>query len=275
MPVAGFNVNCSYQTNQFTMANLQFLKVSCIYKISSVSKTDHFYIGSAINFKNRRRQHFNELKRNNHWNKKLQRHCNKYGINDLVMTVLELVSEKENLINREQHYIDSLNPYFNICKTAGNTLGVKRTPEERQKISEKRKGTKLTDEHKNKISEGLKTAQRKPCVYKPYPSNRKPTRNRLGVKISEETRAKMQAAQKGRVITIEARQKLREFNLGKVVSEEVRNKIKTTLMNRGEICKCPQCGGDFRKCTNSKKFCSKKCRLLYNRNNHKICLQKI
>jgi len=32
---------------------------------------------------------------------------------------------KDSLINKEQYYMDILNPEYNICKTAGSTLGFK------------------------------------------------------------------------------------------------------------------------------------------------------
>jgi hypothetical protein len=49
---------------------------------------------------------------------------------------------KEVLIEREQHYLDELDPFFNICKVAGSVLGVKHSKETRRKMSKAQKGKK-------------------------------------------------------------------------------------------------------------------------------------
>jgi group I intron endonuclease len=108
---------------------------SGIYKIQSICKPERCYIGSAINIRNRWRGHLNDLKRNKHSNNRLQNHFKKYGESDLQFSIL-LGCEKEDLIKIEQYFIDSYNPWFNICKIAGNSLGTKRSIETRRKISE-------------------------------------------------------------------------------------------------------------------------------------------
>lgn len=55
------------------------MKISGIYKIQSKVKPERIYIGSAVNIRHRRNQHFSSLSLNNHHNKKLQYHYNKYG----------------------------------------------------------------------------------------------------------------------------------------------------------------------------------------------------
>jgi hypothetical protein len=44
----------------------------------------------------------------------------------LCFEIVEIVENKENLIKREQYYIDSINPFFNICMIAGSSLGRKK-----------------------------------------------------------------------------------------------------------------------------------------------------
>jgi group I intron endonuclease len=70
--------------------------------------------------------HRSDLNKNKHHSVKLQNHHNKYGLSDLVFSVVERCS-KEVLIEREQHYIDELDPYFNICKVAGSVIGGQNT----------------------------------------------------------------------------------------------------------------------------------------------------
>lgn len=147
------------------------------------------YIGSAINLKKRLRQHKEHLKKQKHYNSYLQNAWNKYGEKEFEFHVLEHCL-KEQLIEREQFYLDSLKSYddefgYNICKIAGSTIGQKpwlnkkhteetrkkmsvaglkryENPLERQKISLRSIGKKYwlgrkhTEETKRKISKGNK-----------------------------------------------------------------------------------------------------------------------
>jgi group I intron endonuclease len=104
-----------------------------IYKIQSLLKSGRCYIGSAINLGKRWHLHLFELRHNKHHSRKLQNHVNKYGIDDLRFSIL-LGCDKDDLIANEQYFIDSYNPYFNICKIAGNVTGRKFSIESRNKI---------------------------------------------------------------------------------------------------------------------------------------------
>lgn len=128
---------------------------SGIYKITFMGKE---YIGSAKDVKKRINRHISELKNNRHHNRKLQNEFNKHKTDALEYVVLEEV-EVERLIEREQYYIDKINPYYNICRTAGNTLGVLHSEEMKAYFSKIRKGWQvsrgrvLSQETKDKIAE--------------------------------------------------------------------------------------------------------------------------
>lgn len=109
------------------------MKISGIYKIESKINPERIYIGSAVNMQQRKCTHFCLLRNNKHANIKLQSHFNKYGESDLVFSVL-LGCEKNELLANEQFFIDSISPFFNICKIAGNTLGRKWSIETRIKL---------------------------------------------------------------------------------------------------------------------------------------------
>jgi len=147
------------------------MKISGIYKIESNIKPERIYVGSAVDIKHRWGVHLYDLRKGKHGSKKLQNHYNKYGLEDLRFSVL-LGCNKEELIRNEQFFIDSYNPYFNICKIAGSQLGfrhseeskkkISRIPsiEERIKMSERRKGHKDSEEtrkNKSKSHMGLNT----------------------------------------------------------------------------------------------------------------------
>lgn len=131
---------------------------SCIYKISNTIN-NWIYIGSAIDFNNRKAKHLRQLKVNQHCNKKLQRFVNKYGIDKLIFDIVENC-EKERLIEREQFYInkfDCVKNGFNILITAGSWLNHKHTKEARNKISAIKKGVQskgmLGKKHSDKTKE--------------------------------------------------------------------------------------------------------------------------
>src|SRR5579871_3988760 len=92
------------------------------------------YVGSAKNLLQRKQHHLGDLQAGKHKNSHLQRAYDHYGPDAFNFVILELVEHVENLLEREQHYIDTLNPEYNIARTAGSNLGVQFTPEHRAKI---------------------------------------------------------------------------------------------------------------------------------------------
>jgi group I intron endonuclease len=129
-----YNSNCALlalvNSNQ-----KELLHKSGIYKLS-FPETDNFYIGSTTeSFKRRYLRHFRALKENSHYNSILQKAFRKYN-EKMTLEILE-VCLPEECISREQFYIDKLNPVYNICKTAGNTLGVK--PSEKSLLATSKK----------------------------------------------------------------------------------------------------------------------------------------
>lgn len=144
------------------------------------------YIGSSVDIEKRWRNHLYMLKNGIHHNLHLQRAFNKYGENVFAFEILE-IAKKDECIQREQSYLDSIVPKYNFCPTAGSPLGYKHTPETRHKIGEILRGRKKpprSDEHRHRISEA-KMGERNP-MYGKHPS--------------EETKRKMSAAHKKRWI---------------------------------------------------------------------------
>ncbi len=84
-----------------------------------------FYVGSTKNFTQRKSGHLLGLRKNENRSRKLQRAWNKHGEENFVFEILEEVFKIEDLIPREQFYLDSLNPAYNIRKKAESSLGIK------------------------------------------------------------------------------------------------------------------------------------------------------
>jgi len=120
-------------------------KQSGIYKIESKHKKERFYIGSASRIDTRWNLHLHDLRCNKHGNQKLQNHYNKYGESDLLFSIL-LICDKEDLIKIEQYFIDFYNPWFNICKIAGSSLGIKRSETTKEKVRQANLGKKQSRE---------------------------------------------------------------------------------------------------------------------------------
>lgn len=132
-----------------------------IYKIST-NVNSKIYIGSSVRFNTRVSQHRHHLLKGTHHSRKLQNHVKKYGIESLKFEVIETCDQCD-LLKREQFYIDTLNPFFNIVKIAGSQLGAKRTEAQKKYMVAQRKlkspyktGWKHTDEAKKKMSEAGK-----------------------------------------------------------------------------------------------------------------------
>lgn len=70
------------------------------------------YVGSTNNFQKRKSRHLNDLKKGKHHSKKLQKSWIKYGENNFSFIILE-EDIIENLIEREQYWINFLNAYKN------------------------------------------------------------------------------------------------------------------------------------------------------------------
>ena len=128
-------------------------------------------MGSSVDLGRRLREYFNV----NHLeaNKSMPICCAllKYGYSNFSLTILEYCAPSE-VIARENHYISSLNPDYNLCPAAGSWLGKKHSAVTREKLSAANfgkinsattrarmsaahKGKIHSEEHKAKISASM------------------------------------------------------------------------------------------------------------------------
>ncbi len=173
---------------------------SGIYAITN-KVNGKMYVGSAVDLRGRLAVHLSGLKNGSHCNKKLQRAWIKYGEHAFEYSVLEYVEDKNELISREQEWIDEtrcVSLGYNICPIAGSSLGVVRSPEAVAKMI----GRKHSPETIAKLK---------------------------GRTVSLETRAKISAAAIGRTISPETRAKISAANKGHETSPEHRAKISASI----------------------------------------------
>lgn len=112
----------------------QDLRISGIYCIINI-KNSKRYIGSSKNIRQRLWSHRSKLRKNKHDNAHLQSAWNKYGEQNFDYYILEKCEEKM-LLEREQWYIDTFRPEYNINQ---ETQRPPCTKESRIKQSETRK----------------------------------------------------------------------------------------------------------------------------------------
>jgi group I intron endonuclease len=150
-------------------------KISCIYRISSIIHPEKWYYGSTVNLYGRKDNHIWYLRNNKHSNNFLQNHFNKYGEQDLVFDIVELVDDVTKLIIREQHYLDYYFGWFNICRHAQSRLGFKHPQEWKDNMSKLLTGKVFSEERCRNMSKA-----------------------RIGIKLSNKTKEKMSKARIGK-----------------------------------------------------------------------------
>lgn len=118
------------------------LKNEGVYVIQN-TLTQESYIGSSKNIGSRISKHLSLLKHNKHVNSIIQESYNKYGLENFTSGVLEYTTE--DLEIREQFYIDTYKPVFNITTDA-----IKNTPSLSSRVKMSITRTKLIAEGKIK-----------------------------------------------------------------------------------------------------------------------------
>lgn len=177
-----------------------------IYKIEN-KFNGMLYIGSAINIKQRFRQHKSDLKLNKHHSIHLQRAWNKHWEHLFEFSVIEYIEDKTKLIEKEQFWINITKCYdrnfgYNMSALAYSQLGMKRSEKTKAKLSLSNKGRKTSEETKLKISlihKGKVTSKE---------TKVKMSMARLGITCTKETKQKMSIAAKNRIISKETREKM-------------------------------------------------------------------
>ncbi len=168
-----------------------------IYRITC-KPTGKFYIGSAVNLRRRRNEHFGSLRNNRHHSITMQNAWNKYGPDAFIFEVLEYILLPELLIAREQYWLDTLKPFgkrgFNLAMLADSRLGTKQPPEAIEKVRQHHLGRKNSEETIRKRA--LSITGREYTAE----TRRKIGLASLGRKHTPETRAKMSIAVKAGMV---------------------------------------------------------------------------
>jgi group I intron endonuclease len=106
------------------------------------------YVGSAVDLSKRLKNYFNINYLNRHKYTYIYNAIISHGYSAFSLTILKHIDishldkkqARKLILSREQYYIDSLNPEYNILKIAGSSLGFNHSEETLAKMSEAKSG---------------------------------------------------------------------------------------------------------------------------------------
>lgn len=179
-----------------------------IYQIKHI-ESGRVYVGSAVNPRHRCNEHRSRLNAGIHSSRYLQNAWNKYGEDAFAFEIIEPVLFTEDLITREQYWIDTLraadNRYgFNVMSNATSPVGVKRSAETCAKLTEIRRKEASDPAVRARLAEQSR-------AYWSSPEARE--KNRIQKQkdgANPEIRARMSAAQKAYAAKPGVRERLSE-----------------------------------------------------------------
>ena len=196
---------------------------SGIYKITNTIN-GKVYVGSAVNFDTRWKEHIRELRKGTHHSSALQNAWNKYGEDNFEFSIIEECERtRKVLLGREQYWMDTLDSVakgYNIAKTAGSQLGMKMSPEAIAARVEKNTGKKRTPETRALMSEVQRNRSPEWCA--------NIAKAHIGKKHSEATRKKISEATTGRKLSEDHIEKLR----GKKHTQETKEHLSEIMKAR-------------------------------------------
>lgn len=175
------------------------------------------YIGSTVKLSKRWEVHVRDLNKNRHHSRHLQSAWHKYGETAFEFIVLELV-KPEQLIEREQMFIDMLLPEYNTSPTAGSPRGVRHTLEARRNMSVAHAGQTQSPEQRQKNSINMKRIWATDLEFRDRCSP-------LGRKLSPESKQKIAVTLKSQRHDSERKRKISETLKAKWATPEYRQRM--------------------------------------------------
>lgn len=203
----------------------------CGVYVIECSANGAFYIGSSAVVSARRREHRRSLRVQKHHSPYLQNAWNKYGEGAFELRVLE-ECPREDLIAREQEYLDVFQPPFNVCAVAGSRAGVPHPPEVRERIRQALVGRSRPTAHRANLAAARRASPVAAALAASLRGIPRPPHvgqlvraAKLGKPRHPDVVAKVAASLTGRNLSPEHRAKLSDVRKGRVLSAETRAKV--------------------------------------------------
>lgn len=127
-------------SNFITENDIKNIKKFGIYKIYTTDENICYVGSTTTSFYQRWSTHLITLNKQTHSNIKLKRIVNKYGIQKLVFEIIEVIEDKNIILEKEQYWIDQYDSYkkgYNCTPKAGNCCGKITSDETKKKLSKK------------------------------------------------------------------------------------------------------------------------------------------
>lgn len=221
---------------------------NCIYLWTNLIN-DKKYVGQAQNFYNRMQDYLHGKDKDRVIGKAIL----KYGIENFEITILEQQFALDKLNEREQYWMDYYQCFvpngYNVCHTAGNTLGYHHTYEDKEKMS------KIAKQRFVNHPELIKKGKDSPMYgrHLSEETKRKMSNSRKGNQNAKGKRWKLNAQQRerrrqtalgntyclGRKLTAYHRQRIIESNKTRVLSEDTIKKMSES--HKGKATKKVRC----------------------------------
>jgi len=110
-----------------------------IYIIVFSKNPEKYYVGSALDFYERSKNHKSDLKNNKHHCNQLQNFYNKHKKSSFKFYILEYIKDLSQILNREDYYLqdyfDFDDELYNECFVANSSLFYKHSKENIKKMS--------------------------------------------------------------------------------------------------------------------------------------------
>ena len=177
-----------------------------IYKTTNLV-TGMVYIGQTC----RQDQRVNRYLGSGKW---LKRAIKKYGKANFCKEIICWCSDNDQLNRMEKLYIKLLSPDYNLNAGGQSAIHFKHTAESREKLRMAHKGKVLSKEHKLRIAQSHLGLKHKTHI------------------TTEEHKRKISESLAGRHLSAETKLKLAQVNIGKKVSEETRAKMSAAQKRR-------------------------------------------
>lgn len=202
--------------------------IACVYLIRRIDTGD-CYVGSTSNQNARWYAHTNALQKGKHHAPHLQNAWSKYGKDCFEFVVLEICAGsdlKSILKEREDHWMNKLNPKYNVLAAAYSALGFKHPRESVERRAAMRRGVKRPDDVVERMAAGHRGMKMpRDAVERTAAANR-------GRKMLDHTKAAIVAALTGKKKSAEHVEKMRLARIGFKHNDEAKEKNRISSTGR-------------------------------------------